>query len=140
MIPLSIKRVFNKVIQLVVKHDCWRFLLRRCSSNSCCTSGNLAKRIPRFHILLSPNINGNRFIFQLLRRELGAELGSVVESIRRYIQRGTRTTSSAALPSPGSAATTAAAGSTPQKSSGVLTKADEQFIKLISTVVQKAFK
>jgi len=69
---------------------------------------------------------------QLLRRELGAELGSVVESIRRYIQRGNRTSTSS-LPSPA-----AGTSMTPQKSA--LSKTDEQFMKLVSTVVQKAFK
>ena len=45
-------------------------------------------------------------LFQLLRRELGAELGSVVESIRRYIQRGNRTSTSL-LPSPAGLVTNA---------------------------------
>ena len=48
---------------------------------------------------------------QLLRRELGAELGSVNETMRRYVQRGSK-----------------------------LAKSDEQFMKFVSTIVQKIFK
>lgn len=66
---------------------------------------------------------------QLLRRELGAELGSVVESMRRYIQRGNR----------GSTGGSERLQANP-RSQSVLTKSDEQFMKLVSTVVQKAFK
>lgn len=67
---------------------------------------------------------------QLLRRELGAELGSVTESMRRYIHKGTRPPqTTTTVSSPGSAS-----------ASSRLAKSDEQFMKFISVVVQKVFK
>ena len=76
-------------------------------------------------ILLSEKVSSRER--QLLRRELGAELGSVTESVRRYMQRANRTPTS---------------GSTPHRrpSASVLTKSDEDFMKLISGTVQKTFK
>lgn len=65
---------------------------------------------------------------QLLKRELGSELGSFVESIRRQAQRGlrsplTRQTSLSSSPA------TAAVG-----------VGDQSFLKLVGHVVQRIFK
>ena len=68
---------------------------------------------------------------QLLRRELGAELGSVNETMRRYFYR-----SLSKSPQPVLAASSPnAAGATSR-----LTKSDEQFMKFVSNIVQKVFK
>lgn len=61
---------------------------------------------------------------QLLRRELGAELGSVNETMRRYVQRGSKTPQTVLNVHDGSK----------------LAKSDEQFMKFVSTIVQKIFK
>ena len=61
---------------------------------------------------------------QLLRRELGAELGSVNETMRRYVQRGTKSPQTVLNVHEGSK----------------LAKSDEQFMKFVSTIVQKIFK
>ena len=84
---------------------------------------------------------------QLLRRELGAELGSLTESMRRYVQRGVR-----GVPDRRSPMTMGVAESAtniiPPKSpthdsssapSG-LAKSDVLFMKYLSIIVQKAFK
>lgn len=73
---------------------------------------------------------------QLLRRELGAELGSITDSWRRYLLRGAK--------SPGpvrgsrSPGPPASGGTSPQPPRA--SKSDEQFMKLISSLVQSVFK
>merc|ERR1719315_293220 len=73
---------------------------------------------------------------QLLRRELGAELGSITDSWRRYLLRGAR--------SPGpvrgsrSPGPPVSGGTSPQPTRA--SKSDEQFMKLISTLVHNVFK
>jgi nuclear pore complex protein Nup188 len=62
---------------------------------------------------------------QLLKRELGAELGSFVESIRRQAQRGPF------LPSP------AVASTTPRPVSSTV---HQSFLKLVGHIVQRIFK
>ena len=84
---------------------------------------------------------------QLLRRELGAELGSLTESMRRYMQKGMRgvqdrrspltlltaepTSSTAPPKSPVQHETSLTSG---------MSKSDEIFMRYLSIVVQKAFK
>ena len=65
---------------------------------------------------------------QLLRRELGAELGSVNETMRRYVHRGTKSPQ------------TVMSASSPTTSGSKLAKSDEQFMKFVSNIVQKIFK
>ena len=66
---------------------------------------------------------------QLLRRELGAELGSVNETMRRYFYRSlSKSPQTVMSPSPGATHSTR------------LTKSDEQFMKFVSNIVQKVFK
>ena len=66
---------------------------------------------------------------QLLRRELGAELGSVNETMRRYFYR-----SLSKSPQP------AMTANSPNTGASRLTKSDEQFMKFVSNIVQKVFK
>jgi len=63
---------------------------------------------------------------QMMKRELGAELGSFVESIRRQAQRGLR--------SP--------AGVNREKSDKVssVSTNDQSFLKLVGHIVQRLFK
>ena len=83
---------------------------------------------------------------QLLRRELGAELGSLTESMRRYVQKGLRTLSerkSPLLVGRGETSINTAAKSPIQNdrcSTPILAKSDEMFMKHLSEIVQKAFK
>jgi len=83
---------------------------------------------------------------QLLRRELGAELGSLTESMRRYVQKGLRTLSerkSPLLVGRGESSINTAAKSPIQNdrcSTPILAKSDEMFMKHLSEIVQKAFK
>merc|ERR1711881_728468 len=56
---------------------------------------------------------------QLLRRELGAELGSVNETMRRYVHRGTKSPQ------------TVISGSPISTSGSKLAKSDEQFMKFV---------
>ena len=65
---------------------------------------------------------------QLLRRELGAELGSVNETMRRYFYRSLSKSPQPVIPA-----------SSPNAASR-LTKSDEQFMKFVSNIVQKVFK
>ena len=66
---------------------------------------------------------------QLLRRELGAELGSVNETMRRYFYRSlSKSPQTVMSPTPGSS------------HSARLTKSDEQFMKFVANIVQKVFK
>ena len=76
---------------------------------------------------------------QLLRRELGAELGSLTESMRRYVQKGLRTLSE--RKSPLSLNTVAKSPIQNDRcSTPILAKSDEMFMKHLSEIVQKAFK
>ncbi|TRY70692.1 hypothetical protein TCAL_16356 [Tigriopus californicus] len=70
---------------------------------------------------------------QLVRRELGAELGSFTESIRRYVHRGAKSPQSGDK-SPG--------GKTSGGGDGHLrlSKSDEDFMKFIATIVNTVFK
>ena len=83
---------------------------------------------------------------QLLRRELGAELGSLTESMRRYVQKGLRTVSerrSPLLSTPGESSLNAISKSPIQHDiscTPTLAKSDEMFMKYLSEIVQKAFK
>lgn len=80
---------------------------------------------------------------QLLRRELGAELGSITESMKRYVQKGVR-----GLPERRSPCLLAAndlimppkSPANQENSTSVLSKSDETFMKYLSEIVQKAFK
>ena len=72
---------------------------------------------------------------QLLRRELGAELGSVNETMRRYFYR-----SLSKSPQPVLSSAASPSGTAPQPTSSRLAKSDEQFMKFVSSVVQKVFK
>ena len=80
---------------------------------------------------------------QLLRRELGAELGSITESMKRYVHKGVR-----GLPERRSPCLLAANDLTmptkspanQENSTSVLSKSDETFMKYLSEIVQKAFK
>ena len=66
---------------------------------------------------------------QLLRRELGAELGSVNETMRRYFYRSlSKSPQTVMSPTPGCT------------HSARLNKSDEQFMKFVSNIVQKVFK
>lgn len=65
---------------------------------------------------------------QLVRRELGAELGSFTESIRRYVHRGAK--------SPISGDKSPAGGDSHLR----LSKSDEDFMKFIATIVNTVFK
>ena len=84
---------------------------------------------------------------QLLRRELGAELGSLTESMRRYVQKGNRALSDRRSPLL-LGATESASNLVPPKSPvhheypliPGLPKSDEIFMKYLSEIVQKAFK
>ena len=62
---------------------------------------------------------------QLLKRELGAELGTFVESLRRQAQRGLR--------SP-------AGGASVQRQASVSPVGDQGFLKLVGHIVQRIFK
>ena len=83
---------------------------------------------------------------QLLRRELGAELGSLTESMRRYVQKGLRTVSerkSPLLSGLGESSLNTISKSPIQNdrsSTPILAKSDEMFMKYLSEIVQKAFK
>ena len=70
---------------------------------------------------------------QLLRRELGAELGSVNETMRRYFYRSLSKSPQPVLSSATSPTTSASTSSR-------LAKSDEQFMKFVSSIVQKVFK
>lgn len=59
---------------------------------------------------------------QLLKRELGAELGTFVESIRRQAQRGLRSPATSSTPRP------------------ISSTIHQSFLKLVGHVVQKIFK
>ena len=85
---------------------------------------------------------------QLLRRELGAELGSLTESMRRYVHKGMR-----GVPERKSPLTLGISESGPvtipprspvqhdgSSTSSALSKSDELFMKYLSVIVQKAFK
>ena len=65
---------------------------------------------------------------QLLKRELGAEMSSFSEGMRRYISRGSAKSPSTLAPASGSAS--------PSK----LEKSDEQFLNFVSNVVNSVFK
>ena len=68
---------------------------------------------------------------QLLRRELGAELGSVNETMRRYFYRSLTKSPQTVCSSPTMSSTS---------TSSRLNKTDEQFMKFVSNIVQKVFK
>ena len=72
---------------------------------------------------------------QLLRRELGAELGSVNETMRRHFSR-----SLSKSPQPGLSSVTSPSGSASAPTSRLMGKSDEQFMKVIMSIVQKVFK
>ena len=85
---------------------------------------------------------------QLLRRELGAELGSLTESMRRYVQKGNRAVSDRRSPLL-LGGTESASNTAPPKSpshhdgsstASGMAKSDELFMKCLSEIVQKAFK
>ena len=79
---------------------------------------------------------------QLLKRELGAELSSFTESMRRHMFRG-NTAASSRSPQLGGGG---GGGSSPSGSgsgsllNASLNKSDEQFMKFISSVVHNVFK
>ena len=84
---------------------------------------------------------------QLLRRELGAELGSLTESMRRYIQKGMRGVQDRRSPLTLLVAESAASTIPPKSpvqhetsSTSGMSKSDELFMRYLSIVVQKAFK
>ena len=71
---------------------------------------------------------------QLLQRELGAELGSVNETIRSYFYRSlTKSPQTVVSSSPN-------AGASGSGHASRLNKTDEQFMKFVSSIVQKVFK
>ena len=84
---------------------------------------------------------------QLLRRELGAELGSLTESMRRYVYKGMRGVperrSPLLLGAADSNTSTIAPKSPVHADSSVtsgIARSDEMFIKYLTEIVQKAFK
>ena len=71
---------------------------------------------------------------QLMRRELGAELGSINETMRRYFYKSlSKSPQTVGLSSP----TSPSSASLPHSR---LSKSDEQFMKFVSNIVQKVFK
>lgn len=74
---------------------------------------------------------------QLLRRELGAELGSVNETMRRFVYRSATKSPQNVVASPTSSTTSCASNTS---GASRLNKSDEQFMKFVSNIVQKVFK
>ena len=68
----------------------------------------------------------------LVRRELGAELGSFVESMRRFVQRTSK--------SPIIMTSTTSSSNSPGRSTNVLSKSDEKFLKVVSSIVHNIYK
>jgi hypothetical protein len=68
---------------------------------------------------------------QLLRRELGSEMGSFTESLRRHAHRGSRSPLQAALDGGSGGG---------GRGDGGAARSDEHFMKFISSVVHNVFK
>ena len=83
--------------------------------------------------ILDPRLSAHEK--QLLKRELGAELGSFVESLRRQAQRGLRSPATV-----GRQLSTTASSSTSTTTAAAAAAGDPQFLRLVGHIVQRIFK